>query len=97
MSDVAMRAPSTYTLLRLGRVSNLPTVWTNVIAGATIANATANVAGLAVVFTMWGKSQNRPPVPSDASTAPEPGGGLSNTAARPSTPDELVDARREAQ
>lgn len=49
MSDVAMRAPSAYTLLRLGRVSNLPTVWTNVIAGATIANATANIAGLAVV------------------------------------------------
>jgi 4-hydroxybenzoate polyprenyltransferase len=30
-------------------VSNLPTVWTNVIAGATIANAAATIADLAVV------------------------------------------------
>jgi 4-hydroxybenzoate polyprenyltransferase len=49
MSDVAMRAPSANTLLRLGRVSNLPTVWTNVIAGATIANAAADIADLAIV------------------------------------------------
>jgi hypothetical protein len=49
MNVVALRAPSAQTLLRLGRVSNLPTVWTNVIAGATIANAAAAIADVAVV------------------------------------------------
>jgi 4-hydroxybenzoate polyprenyltransferase len=49
MNVVALRAPSAQTLLRLGRVSNLPTVWTNVIAGATIANAAATIADVAVV------------------------------------------------
>src|ERR1043166_1548275 len=35
---IAARAPvSAVTLLRLGRVSNLPTAWTNVLAGAVIA------------------------------------------------------------
>ena len=28
--------PARSTLLRLGRISNLPTVWTNVIAGSVI-------------------------------------------------------------
>ena len=49
MNVVALRAPSAQTLLRLGRVSNLPTVWTNVIAGATIANAAANIVDVALV------------------------------------------------
>jgi UbiA prenyltransferase family len=49
MNVVAVQAPSAHTLLRLGRVSNLPTVWTNVIAGATIANAAANLIDAAVV------------------------------------------------
>src|SRR5436853_6155575 len=49
MNVVAVRAPSAQTLLRLGRVSNLPTVWTNVIAGATIANAAANIVDVALV------------------------------------------------
>jgi hypothetical protein len=49
MNVVALRAPSAQTLLRLGRVSNLPTVWTNVIAGATIANAAANIIDVALV------------------------------------------------
>jgi heme O synthase-like polyprenyltransferase len=49
MNAVAVRAPSGQTLLRLGRVSNLPTVWTNVIAGATIANAAAGIADVALV------------------------------------------------
>ena len=49
MNATVMRAPSAQTLLRLGRVSNLPTVWTNVIAGATIANAAATVADLVTV------------------------------------------------
>jgi hypothetical protein len=56
------------------------------------------IAAVAVIFTMYGRSQRRPTLPSErATTAPEPGGGLSNTAPRPSTPDELVDARRQAQ
>jgi heme O synthase-like polyprenyltransferase len=49
MNVVALRAPSAQTLLRLGRVSNLPTVWTNVIAGATITNAAANLVDVALV------------------------------------------------
>ena len=49
MNVVALRAPSAQTLLRLGRVSNLPTVWTNVIAGATIANTAANIVDVALV------------------------------------------------
>jgi hypothetical protein len=49
MNVVAVRAPSAQTLLRLGRVSNLPTVWTNVIAGATIANTAANIIDVALV------------------------------------------------
>src|SRR5436853_3024192 len=49
MNVVAVRAPSAQTLLRLGRVSNLPTVWTNVIAAATISNAAADIADVALV------------------------------------------------
>ena len=49
MNVVALRAPSAQTLLRLGRVSNLPTVWTNVIAGATIANIVASIVDVALV------------------------------------------------
>jgi 4-hydroxybenzoate polyprenyltransferase len=37
MTTAAARMPSLSTLLRLGRISNLPTVWTNVIAGAMLA------------------------------------------------------------
>jgi len=49
MNAAVIRAPSAQTLLRLGRVSNLPTVWTNVIAGATIANTAATVADIVTV------------------------------------------------
>jgi len=49
MNVVAVRAPSAQTLLRLGRVSNLPTIWTNVIAGATIAKPAATLFDVAVV------------------------------------------------
>jgi hypothetical protein len=49
MNVVAVPAPSGHTLLRLGRVSNLPTVWTNVVAGATIADAAASLAELVLV------------------------------------------------
>jgi 4-hydroxybenzoate polyprenyltransferase len=37
MSTIALGVPRLSTLLRLGRVSNLPTVWTNVVAGSVIA------------------------------------------------------------
>ena len=37
MSAAALGVPRLSTLLRLGRVSNLPTVWTNVVAGSVIA------------------------------------------------------------
>jgi 4-hydroxybenzoate polyprenyltransferase len=37
MSVTAVRRPSLSTLLRLGRISNLPTIWTNVLAGSVIA------------------------------------------------------------
>jgi 4-hydroxybenzoate polyprenyltransferase len=37
MTVAAARTPSLVTLLKLGRVSNLPTVWTNVLAGTLIA------------------------------------------------------------
>jgi 4-hydroxybenzoate polyprenyltransferase len=49
MNVVAVRAPNTQTLLKLGRVSNLPTVWTNVIAGATIADAAAKPVDVAII------------------------------------------------
>ena len=49
MNVVALQAPTAQALLRLGRVSNLPTVWTNVIAGATIANTAANIVDVALV------------------------------------------------
>jgi 4-hydroxybenzoate polyprenyltransferase len=49
MNTAVVRAASAQTLLKLGRVSNLPTVWTNVIAGATIANTAATVADIATV------------------------------------------------
>jgi 4-hydroxybenzoate polyprenyltransferase len=37
------------TLLRLGRISNLPTVWTNVVAGTVIAGGTHGPAEVAVI------------------------------------------------
>jgi 4-hydroxybenzoate polyprenyltransferase len=37
MNAIALGVPRLSTLLRLGRVSNLPTVWTNVVAGSVIA------------------------------------------------------------
>lgn len=49
MTAIAVPVPKPRTLLRLGRVSNLPTVWTNVIAGAVIASAAAPLARIAVV------------------------------------------------
>ena len=49
MNTAVVRTPSAHTLLRLGRVSNLPTVWTNVVAGATIANAASAPADIATI------------------------------------------------
>jgi 4-hydroxybenzoate polyprenyltransferase len=37
MSTTATAMPGLSTLLRLGRISNLPTVWTNVLAGSVVA------------------------------------------------------------
>lgn len=37
MSATASQMPALSTLLRLGRISNVPTVWTNVVAGSFIA------------------------------------------------------------
>jgi 4-hydroxybenzoate polyprenyltransferase len=49
MSVAAARGFGTSTLLRLGRISNLPTVWTNVIAGAVIAGGAHNAGEIALV------------------------------------------------
>lgn len=49
MSSIDAQVPKPLTLLRLGRVSNLPTVWTNVIAGATVAAPDAAFGRLAAV------------------------------------------------
>lgn len=40
MHVMSSRAPSLATLLKLGRVSNLPTVWTNVLVGTVLAAGT---------------------------------------------------------
>jgi 4-hydroxybenzoate polyprenyltransferase len=39
------------TLLDLGRVSNLPTVWTNVLAGAVLSHASLNAGALLLLAT----------------------------------------------
>jgi UbiA prenyltransferase family len=53
LSLIASQMPRPLTFLRLGRVSNLPTVWTNVIAGATIAASAAPPGKIVVlVFAM---------------------------------------------
>jgi 4-hydroxybenzoate polyprenyltransferase len=49
MSVAAAHAFGASALLRLGRISNLPTVWTNVIAGAVIAGGTHNAGEIALV------------------------------------------------
>jgi UbiA prenyltransferase family len=50
MSETAVAMPSLSTLLRLGRISNLPTVWTNVLAGAFIAGGGAGWSGMAPIM-----------------------------------------------
>jgi 4-hydroxybenzoate polyprenyltransferase len=41
--------PGLSTLLRLGRISNLPTVWTNVLAGSVIAGGAAHSKGIGLI------------------------------------------------
>lgn len=56
MSAAALDLPRLSTLLRLGRVSNLPTVWTNVVAGSVIAggdDAPGRVAAAALAMTLF--------------------------------------------
>jgi hypothetical protein len=57
------------------------------------------VIAIVVVSTMYGKSQQRRPLPRDQSTATDlgTGSGHANVPASPSTPGELTDARRQAQ
>src|SRR3954466_15018571 len=50
MTSLATPAASWSTLLKLGRVSNLPTVWTNTLAGALVAGGTWQDAHLTIVI-----------------------------------------------
>ena len=43
-------APSLSVALRLGRISNLPTVWTNTLVGVTLAGGAALDARLPVLL-----------------------------------------------
>jgi hypothetical protein len=49
VSAVTAHIPTLSTLLRLGRISNLPTVWTNVIAAAVIASGAPQPAETALI------------------------------------------------
>jgi 4-hydroxybenzoate polyprenyltransferase len=49
MSAAAAQMPSLSTLLRLGRISNVPTVWTNVLAGSIIAGGAGHSDGIALI------------------------------------------------
>lgn len=49
MSVAAAQMPSLSTLLRLGRISNVPTVWTNVLAGSIIAAGAGHSDGAALI------------------------------------------------
>jgi hypothetical protein len=46
----AARMPHLSTLLRLGRISNIPTVWTNVLAGSVIAGGERNPGRIALIM-----------------------------------------------
>jgi len=49
MSMTATAMPGLSTLLRLGRISNVPTVWTNVLAGAVIAGGAQSANEIALI------------------------------------------------
>jgi hypothetical protein len=51
MSVTAVARPSLSTLLRLGRISNVPTVWTNVLAGSVIAGGEQHPNEIALIAT----------------------------------------------
>jgi 4-hydroxybenzoate polyprenyltransferase len=46
----AVRMPNLSTLLRLGRISNIPTVWTNVLAGSVIAGGDQHPDRIALIM-----------------------------------------------
>ena len=50
MSAAAARMPGLPTLLRLGRISNIPTVWTNVLAGSVIAGGDRHPEQIALIL-----------------------------------------------
>lgn len=49
MSVTTVRMPSLSTTLRLGRISNVPTVWTNVLAGSVIAGGAQHPGKIALL------------------------------------------------
>jgi heme O synthase-like polyprenyltransferase len=49
-ATAAVRMPRLSTLLRLGRISNIPTVWTNVLAGSVIAGGDRNPDRVALIM-----------------------------------------------
>jgi UbiA prenyltransferase family len=51
MSVTAVEMPRLSTLLRLGRISNLPTVWTNVLAGSVVAGGGQHPREIAMIVT----------------------------------------------
>ncbi len=50
MSVTVVQMPSLSTLLRLGRISNVPTVWTNVLAGSVIAGGGLHPDQIALIL-----------------------------------------------
>jgi hypothetical protein len=56
------------------------------------------IVAAAVIYTMWAQSTDRENIPGERERVkPLPHTGHRNTAAAPSTPDQLVDARRGEQ
>ena len=49
-ATTAVRMPRLSTLLRLGRISNIPTVWTNVLAGSVIAGGDRNPGRIVLIM-----------------------------------------------
>ena len=49
-ATTVVRMPRLSTLLRLGRISNIPTVWTNVLAGSVIAGGDRNPGRMALIM-----------------------------------------------
>lgn len=50
MTVTAVEMPNLSTLLRLGRISNVPTVWTNVLAGSVIAGGEQHPNEIALIM-----------------------------------------------